>query len=50
VRAAVEAVEAGILNPAPLYTHRLPLDRLAEALNLTVERPDGFMKALVMMQ
>jgi hypothetical protein len=28
-------------------THRFPLDRLGEALELTRERPDGFLKAIV---
>jgi threonine dehydrogenase-like Zn-dependent dehydrogenase len=37
----------GVLDPEPLYTHRLPLDRLGEALELTATRPEGFMKALV---
>jgi len=44
---AVELMAQGILDPEPLYTHRLPLDRLGEALELTRTRPDGFMKALV---
>jgi threonine dehydrogenase-like Zn-dependent dehydrogenase len=47
MRSAVDLMVAGILDPAPLYTHRLPLDRLGEALELTRTRPDGFMKALV---
>jgi threonine dehydrogenase-like Zn-dependent dehydrogenase len=38
---------AGVLDPTPLITHRLPLDRLGEALELTRQRPDGFLKALV---
>lgn len=45
--AAVEAVAGGVLDPAPLYTHTFPLEQLADALNLTGERPDGFLKALV---
>jgi threonine dehydrogenase-like Zn-dependent dehydrogenase len=45
--AAVDLMVAGVLDPAPLYTHRLPLDRLGEALELTRTRPDGFLKALV---
>ena len=44
---AVELMTQGVMDPAPLYTHRLPLDRLGEALELTRTRPDGFMKALV---
>ncbi|MGB8167919.1 MAG: zinc-binding dehydrogenase [Chthoniobacteraceae bacterium] len=47
MRAAVEAVCDGRLDPAPLYTHRLPLVQLATGLDLTRDRPDGFMKAIV---
>lgn len=47
MREAVEAVASGRLDPAPLYTHTFPLERLDEALNATRDRPDGFMKALV---
>jgi threonine dehydrogenase-like Zn-dependent dehydrogenase len=46
---AVDAVSSGRLDPTALYTHRFSLDQLADALNATVERPPGFMKALVMM-
>jgi threonine dehydrogenase-like Zn-dependent dehydrogenase len=48
VRAAVAAVVSGRLDPTPLYTHRYPLERLDEALAATRDRPDGFMKALVL--
>jgi len=44
---AVNAVEAGLLTPGPLYTHRFPLERINEALRLSTTRPDGFMKALI---
>jgi threonine dehydrogenase-like Zn-dependent dehydrogenase len=47
IRGAVELMASGVLDPTPLYTHRFPLDRLGEALELTRQRPDGFMKALV---
>jgi threonine dehydrogenase-like Zn-dependent dehydrogenase len=47
IRAAVEAVASGRLDPAPLCTHRFSLDRLGEALDATRDRPDGFLKALV---
>ena len=47
IRTAVRLIAEGVLDPAPLYTHRLPLERLGEALELTRTRPDGFMKALV---
>jgi threonine dehydrogenase-like Zn-dependent dehydrogenase len=46
---AVEAVSSGKLDPTPLYTHTFPLERLDEALNMTRERPDRFMKALIRM-
>ena len=47
MRAAVDAVAAGALDPAPLYTHVLPLDSLGDAFRLMHDRPDGFLKALV---
>lgn len=47
IRAAVDLMVQRVLDPQPLYTHRLPLDRLGEALELTRTRPEGFMKALV---
>lgn len=47
IRAAAAAVAEGRLDPSPLYTHRFGLDELATALDTAVERPDGFVKALV---
>ena len=47
LRDAVEAVASGRFDPAPLYTHRYPLDRLGDALDATRDKPDGFVKALV---
>jgi threonine dehydrogenase-like Zn-dependent dehydrogenase len=47
MREAVDAVSSGRLDPGPLCTHRFPLDRLGEALDATRDRPDGFLKALV---
>jgi len=49
MRAAVDAVASGRLDPTPLYTHTFPLDQLGAALEATGSRPDGFMKALVLM-
>jgi threonine dehydrogenase-like Zn-dependent dehydrogenase len=40
-------VASGRLDPAPLFTHRFPLDALGDALDATRDRPDGFLKALV---
>jgi threonine dehydrogenase-like Zn-dependent dehydrogenase len=47
IRAAIEAVASGLLDPAPLFTHRFPLAQLDQALDMTRDRPDGFLKALV---
>lgn len=47
LREAVAAVASGRLDPAPLYTHRYPLERLGEALAATRDKPEGFVKALV---
>jgi threonine dehydrogenase-like Zn-dependent dehydrogenase len=49
MRAAAEQVADGTLDPSPLYTHRFPLGRLADALDAARARPDGFMKAIVTM-
>lgn len=47
IRAAADALAAGVLDPLPLLTHRYPLTRLDDAFRATVERPDGFVKAVV---
>ena len=47
MREAVAALHCGLLQPAPLYTHRFSLGRLDDALRLASERPPGFIKALV---
>jgi threonine dehydrogenase-like Zn-dependent dehydrogenase len=49
IREAIEAVRSGALDPRPLLTHTFSLDRLDEALVLARERPDGFMKATVVL-
>jgi NADPH2:quinone reductase len=50
IRDAVDAVVEGRLDPSSLYTHRYPLAQLDQALNDTRDRPDNFMKALVVNQ
>ena len=50
MRQAVGAVASGRIDPGALYTHTYPLDRLDAALDDTRDRPDGFLKALVMCQ
>ncbi len=47
MRAAVELVADGRLDPRPLYTHTFPLARLGDAFEAARTRPDGFLKALV---
>jgi threonine dehydrogenase-like Zn-dependent dehydrogenase len=47
IRAAATALASGVLDPLPLLTHRYPLDKLDDAFRATVERPEGFVKALV---
>ncbi len=47
IRAAAGLVAAGTLDPSPLYTHTFPLDGLGDALDMTRDRPEGFLKALV---
>jgi threonine dehydrogenase-like Zn-dependent dehydrogenase len=47
IRAAAHALASGVLDPLPLLTHRYPLDKLDDAFRTTVERPDGFVKAVV---
>ena len=47
VKAAIEAVVAGRIDPEPLLTHTYPLERLGEALDATRDKPDGLVKALI---
>jgi NADPH2:quinone reductase len=48
IKDAIAAVIEGRLDPAPLYTHTYALGELDMALNATRDRPDGFLKALVL--
>ncbi len=50
IRAAMDAVVNKKVDPTPLYTHRFTLDQLGEALDATRDRPDGFLKALVVFE
>ena len=47
MREAVAAIEAGLIDPRLLITHRYPLDRLDEALDATRHRSSNFVKAVV---
>lgn len=49
LREAIDAVEQGKVFLDPLLTNTTcPLEELAHALNATQDRPDGFVKALVL--
>jgi NADPH:quinone reductase len=47
MQAAVKLVAAGALDPVPLYTHSYSLDKIEDAFEAAENRPDAFMKALV---
>jgi threonine dehydrogenase-like Zn-dependent dehydrogenase len=49
IQAAVRAVEKGHLDPRPLFTHSFGLDQLADGFEAMRLRPDGFMKALLVL-
>lgn len=44
---AIEAVASGRLDPWPLFTHSYSLKDLGTALDMTRDRPEGFMKAVI---
>ncbi len=48
MRAALDLVLDGSLDPLPLYTHTFSLSELGAAFEMLRTRPEGFMKALVM--
>ena len=47
MRSAVDAVAQGIIDPHLLYTDVLSLGELSQGFEMTKNRPDGFMKALI---
>ncbi|HET7675028.1 MAG TPA: zinc-binding dehydrogenase [Gammaproteobacteria bacterium] len=49
LRAAVTAAADGTLDAQPLITHRFPLASIDAALKAARDRPDGFTKAVVLM-
>jgi threonine dehydrogenase-like Zn-dependent dehydrogenase len=48
LREAVDAVASGRIDLGPLLTHRYRLDEVAAAIEATRDKPDGFVKALVL--
>lgn len=49
MKEAIDAIVAGQLDPAPLYTHRFALDQLSDAFTAITERPGNFMKGLLIL-
>jgi threonine dehydrogenase-like Zn-dependent dehydrogenase len=47
MKMAAEAVLALRLNPKNLYTHNFKIEDINKAFNMLIERPDGYMKALI---
>ena len=48
MRSALAAMTRGDLHPAPLYTHRVPLERIDDAFSALESRDEGFVKGLVL--
>lgn len=49
LRLAVDEAGRGRLNPGPVCSHIYDLAEVGEALNTTRQRPDGFLKAMIIM-
>jgi len=49
IRGAITAVETGVMNPLPLYTHTFTLEELPRAFELLAESPEGFFKGVVVL-
>lgn len=47
IRDAIKAIENCQMDPFPLFTHTFPLKGITEAFNSLKERPNGFIKALI---
>ena len=47
IKSAIKAVEAGKMDPFPLFTHTFSLNEMEEAYKHLTGRPDGFIKALI---
>ncbi len=49
MRAAIDALASGLLHLDGLITHRMPLSDISEAFRLLEQRPEGFVKAEVLL-
>jgi threonine dehydrogenase-like Zn-dependent dehydrogenase len=48
IRAALDSIARGIIDPSPLYTHTFRLDEIDRAFETMRARPEGFVKALIL--
>lgn len=48
IKHAIEAIQLGKMNPFSLFTHSYSLTSIDQAFNNFVDRPDGFIKALML--
>jgi threonine dehydrogenase-like Zn-dependent dehydrogenase len=49
MRAAIDAVQAGTIDPWPLFTHTFKLEELVDAFEIINSSPEGFIKGLVIL-
>ncbi|WP_300438983.1 zinc-binding dehydrogenase [Christiangramia sp.] len=47
IKDAIEAIRKNEMDPFPLFTHKFSLEEMEKAFQHLTERPDGFIKALV---
>ncbi len=47
MRRAVALLESGLFDQTKMITHRFPLDRVQEAMELSAQRPEGFVKSVL---
>ncbi|WP_423820358.1 zinc-binding dehydrogenase [Salinimicrobium sp. TIG7-5_MAKvit] len=47
IKNAIKAVEDGKMDPFPLFTHKFSLEEMEIAYEHLTQRPDGFIKALI---
>jgi len=45
---AIDVLAKGLLDVKSLATHKFPLDDIAEGFSVMIEKPEGFIKALIM--
>ncbi|HEY6660722.1 MAG TPA: zinc-binding dehydrogenase [Pyrinomonadaceae bacterium] len=49
IREAIAAVQNGLIDPQPLYTHTFKLEELTQAFETIESSPEGFIKALIIL-